>query len=56
MIALSVGVALALVAVVIVGRRIVRALQARVTALEARTDADQQWQAEVRKAIAASKG
>lgn len=40
----------------VAARRVVRALQARVTALEARTDAAQRWQDEVRAAIEASKG
>lgn len=40
----------------VAARRVVRALQARVSALEARTDAAQRWQDEVRAAIAASKG
>lgn len=53
MIALVVAAALA--AVVIVGQRVIRALQARVAALEARTDADAKWQTEVRKALAAVK-
>lgn len=53
MIAALVGVAL--VAVTYVGWRAVKALQARVAALEARTDADAQWQADVRKALAAVK-
>jgi hypothetical protein len=43
-----------LAVVAVAARRAVRALQARVTALEARTDASQRWQDAVRAAIAAS--
>lgn len=53
MIALIVGAGLVLA--VVVARRKIAALQARVTALEARTDGAQRWQDEVRKALAAGK-
>lgn len=36
--------------------RDMRALRARIAALESRTDAAQRWQDEVRQALAASKG
>lgn len=45
----------AMAAVALAGRRAVRSLQARVAALEARSDASQRWQDEVRKALAAGK-
>jgi BMFP domain-containing protein YqiC len=44
-----------LAAVAVAARRVVRSLQARVAALEARTDAAQRWQDEVRKVLDASK-
>lgn len=54
MIALAIGLVVSVA--IAAGLRAHRTLQARVAALESRTDAAQRWQDEVRQALAASKG
>jgi len=55
-IAAVIALAIALVLAAAAGRREVRSLKSRIAEMEARTDAAQRWQDEVRAAIAASKG